>query len=516
VSPAVSAYRQGAGHTRATEGGWGRKEDFSGALPRFFPDGADAGNALWVYSSAPASAPLSEQEGDGGRRIFTFYGRLPDGLPPTSVSADSLDASGVPMASVRYSYRVTLTYGQRTKSGSTRVRHVHVPFRVLSTHPDPHVDPSSDPSNKEAPRCHTGSALMMRAGEPCLVSATVRDRRTGIEVQSCHRGRGSGGAVQTYRAADRAGNAVADVSVFNSVRIPGERVDLHVSLEYARHLFAGDVAPYPSGAALAPVPRKCLQVCAALRATETASSADGLTRRAVRRHVLDAVRRPVAVPTETRSLSLSLSLPHGCPVSVRTPLVELAVDLVVEFALEGPPGKEAESLRLEVPLEVAHACAGEGDSTDWYGDDGTSVRESAASDSAADGGDAPERPVRRRPVPVSVRVDLEALALNLLPVDCGSIWPRERSGGLSFAVAATGGTPSNVSTPMPSPRMRRLDRSNTMDNNKVRTTPGSAPSLGRRTSPVQEENENLEESGVGHFPSTPLFETPRRTMTTPI
>mmetsp|Transcript_19510 Transcript_19510/g.29350 ORF Transcript_19510/g.29350 Transcript_19510/m.29350 type:complete len:524 (+) Transcript_19510:58-1629(+) len=265
--------------------------------------------------------------------IVTFRANLPINLPPTSS-----------FTCCRYSYAVVVR--AETNDGVVLCR--SVPFHVVSTPITNRIAPQTNSTVLKQGICY---AMAHSSGFPCHLTADDFERPLGqttiastasIMTQlSLHQQRD----LKTMRISDPQGQPCCILRVIGaSCMVPGGTLLLQFDFSNS----TGNVA----------VP--CHQVSACLEGHEWAihrsSSMAKPIRRKTRTLLLDA-NHEVLDAGCTECVTLSLSLPLDCPVTISNDLVQLSIKCRADLTIEQEMNKSKKAftnLRLDLPVIVVN------------------------------------------------------------------------------------------------------------------------------------------------------------------
>jgi len=262
--------------------------------------------------------------------IVTFRSNLPINLPPT-----------LSFTCCRYSYAVVVR--AETNDGIVLCR--SEPVKIVSTFNTNIMAPTTTTTNLKQGICR---AKAHSSGFPCHVTADDFERPWGqttvassATLSSLHKQRD----LKTMRISDPLGQPCCILTVIgSSCMVPGGTLLLQFDFSNIK----GNIT----------VP--CHQISACLEGEEWAihrsSSSTKPVRRKTRTLLLDA-NHEVLDAGCTECVTLSLSLPLDCPVTLSNDLVQVSIQCRADLTIEQIKNKKSKvftNLRLDLPITVVH------------------------------------------------------------------------------------------------------------------------------------------------------------------
>ncbi len=278
---------------------------------------------------------------------FTFKADLPKDLPPT-----------VNATSARYFYSVVLA--AETTDGTVHV--YQAPFAVVTPKSmlldgiaTQKLDNNQSPPQQTKIRIGTIHAVAHSTLNPIALSSTYVAEPWRTSIQRVNGGWDPSNVRSIIM--EESGYKCAALTIVGGVAmVPGEKVMLHFD-------FAQDDESVVSDDGSACMVKReilpCHMACACLQGEENVLGVNGSATRS-RSYVFDTAYANVD-PDCTKSVSLSLSLPLDCPITLNTDLLKIEVNCRVDLTVKMPNSNSFKFLTVQFPCQVVSDLADGGE-----------------------------------------------------------------------------------------------------------------------------------------------------------
>ena len=264
---------------------------------------------------------------------YTFAANLSSDLPPTANAA-----------SVRYFYSVILV----AQSLDGQIQIFQAPFTVVT--PKATMMDNMNVSSKQQTKIRIGTidAVAHPTSYPISLSSTYVAEPWCTSVQRVNGGWDHTN-VRSIMMAENGYKCAILTIIGGVIMVPGEKILLH--FEFVQD----DESVVSDDGNTCTVKREnleCHMVSACLQGEEVAIGMDG-SQKKTRSYVFDTAYTEID-PFCTRSVSLNLSLPMDCPISLNTDLVKIDVNCRVDMTVNMPNSDSFKFLTVQFPCQVVN------------------------------------------------------------------------------------------------------------------------------------------------------------------